>query len=287
MIQVFDVDRSMSVLGDKEKIRAMFGLDPVTLSGDFERIVTNASNEKVTRTGIDEHLKSYMEILFVKYLVKITNPVFGTEHEEVRTFLSEKAKEIGLRGIVLDSVSGFGEGVRNDLIARHRFEAMTKDLWGKYGSRMSAILTAIRDVPLMSILTVHIDRAEGEYGETLEFPGIKGGQKTDSLRWFDVIVYTHVDEDGAVWWQVAKSPSRPWIRSRAPVPEWEGQTFVEQDFMPVLRAYKGAPTPLKMLIAGDSGTGKTTSLRTLAPYVEAVRKHASKKQKQQDKEDDQ
>ena len=267
MVQIFDVDRSLSVLGDRKQIQKIFGAPPISLIKDFE-IQVKENNQLIKRSGMDQHLKQFLMKLFQKEKVTVRNELFGTEDEEIVIRMNEKARELGLSGIVIDSISGLGEAVRNDLVRTHRFDMMTRDLWGKYGVRMSNLLTTLRDLPVQLFLTCHIDRVESDDGVEIEYPAIKGSQKTDSLRWFDVIVYNSV-VDGKNYWQVSQSDSRPFIRTRYPIPEWEGETYVEPNYLPVLRAYWKSSTPLKMLVCGDSGTGKTYALRTFADYVKS------------------
>lgn len=275
MIQVFDVDRSLSVLGTKKDVREIFGSDPVTLQSEFKIELQNRKGEVLTRTGMNEHLKLYLGKLFKKEKVTVKDDFFGIETEDIVTRPTELAQKVGLRGILVDSVSGLGEAVRNDIMAEENVKMMTRDAWGKYGVRISNLLTALRDIPTIVILTCHIDRTENEDGIVIEYPAIKGSQKTDALRWFDVIVY-HSVVDGEIKWQVQKDPQRPFIRSRAVIPEWGNEKYVDPDFMPVLRAYHKATTPLKMMVCGDSGSGKTTATKTIADYVKAFKKKSSK-----------
>ena len=271
MIQIFDVDRSLSSIGDQEEITRIFGLDPIPLDHNYSRIIKNKKGDTIKVTGMDQHLKEYLGRIFQKKQVKKKNELFGVETTEIETLLTDSAKKLNLKGIVVDSISGLGEGVRESLIRSARFDQMTMDLWGKYGVRIGNLLVTLRDLPLQVFLTCHIDRVENDQGIQIEYPAIKGGQKTDGLRWFDVIVYNTVN-DGRVMWQVTKDDQRPFIRSRMNVPEWEDQDYVEPDYLPVLRAYKSAVTPLKMLVCGDSGTGKTYALQTMEKYVQAQSK---------------
>ena len=272
MIQVFDVDRSLSVLGDKKELKGIFGLDPIAISTEYKVQLQYDDGRKVIKSGPDQHLIALLRMLFVKERVTVKNELLEIETEEIVTRPTDKARELGLRGIAVDTISGLGEGMRNHMVDQGRFDMMTRDLWGKYGTSMSTLMNILKELPTQVFLTCHVDRIDGEEGIVIEYPAIKGAQKTDALRWFDVIVFHHVIGD-KVFWQVAKDEKRPFIRSRRPIPEWEGQTHVEMDYLPVLRAYRKSPTPLKMLVCGDSGTGKTTAFKTMRNYVEAVRKN--------------
>lgn len=271
MIQVFDVDRSLSVLGGKKEVQSIFGLDPISISTDYKVRVEYDDGRKVLKAGPDEHLKALLNRLFIKERVKVKNELLGIETDEIILSTTEQAKALGLKGIIVDTLSGLGEGVRNHLVEEGKFDQMTMDLWGKYSVRISSLINILKELPTQVLLTCHVDRLENDQGVQIEYPAIKGGQKTDALRWFDVIVFHHV-VGNRVFWQVAKDEKRPFIRTRQVIPEWEDQVHVEMDYLPVLRAYKKSATPLKMLVCGDSGTGKTSAFKTLKPYVDAIRK---------------
>lgn len=255
MILLFDADKSTSVIEDQ--INENYQIRPVRV--DFEGNEVDDEGNSVTVHGMDFHVRHYLNLLFTKKLVRYKDPVFGYEDEQTIIAVNKRAKQLGLDTIVIDSISGLGEAIRLSLISDSRFSTMTKDLWGKYAVRISKVTAMVRDLPVNVVLTCHTDYAEDDIGLPIHFPAIKGSQKTDMLRWFDVIVYTSVLEGGQIQWQVQRSESRPFIRSRKPIPEWEGKEFVDPDFEPVFNAYG----TVKALIIGDSGTGKTTSLLTI------------------------
>lgn len=255
MILLFDADKSTSVIEDK--VGDEVQIRPVRV--DFEGIEVNEEGEQTVVHGMDFHIRHYLNLLFTKKIITYQDPVFGYEDQQTVIALNATAKQLGLDTVVIDSISGMGEGIRLSLIGDSRFSNMTKDLWGKYAIRISKITAMVRDLPINVVLTCHIDYGEDDIGMPIHFPAIKGSQKTDMLRWFDVIVYTTVNEEGHVLWQVQKSEARPFIRSRKPIPEWEGKEYVEPDFGPIFKAYD----KVKTLVVGDSGTGKTSSLITI------------------------
>lgn len=261
MILLFDADKSTSVIEDhidKEK----FLIRKVRHDFEGEQVADVIDNQEVTETvhGMDFHVRHYVNLLFKKKIVKYKDPVFGYEDEQTFVVMNAQAKELGLHTIVIDSLSGMGEAIRLALINDSRFDNMSIDLWGKYAVRLSRVTSMIRDLPINVVVTCHIDYKEDDVGQDVQFAAVKGGQKTDMLRWFDVIVYTTVKEDGSIKWQVQKSDTRPYIRSRKPIPEWKGQVEVDPDFGPIYNAYG---KEAKILVLGDSGTGKTTSLLTI------------------------
>lgn len=256
MILIFDADKSTSVIEDKVNPEQVVIR---RVNANFEHIEIDEEGLETPVHGMDYHIRHYMNLLFTKKIIKYKDPIFGYTDEQIVVVMNDKAKELGLDTVAIDSISGAGEGIRLSLIADSRFSNMSKDLWGKYAIRLSKLTAMVRDMPINVILTCHTDYAEDEIGTPIHFPAVKGSQKTDMLRWFDVIVYTTVMPDGKIQWQVKPSESRPFIRSRKPIPEWEGKEFVDQDFGPIFNAY----STVKALVIGDSGTGKTSSLLTI------------------------
>lgn len=260
MILIFDADKSTSVIEDKistqtHQIRR--------LNVDFESYEVIEDGDKPLRVsshGMDYHLKHYMNLMFQKKVIKYKDPIFGYEDVQAVVSIRDEAKKLGLHSIVIDSISGMGEGIRLSLIDDSKFTSMSKDLWGKYAVRLGKTMAMIRDLPITVIVTCHVDYQEDDIGLPIHFPAVKGSQKTDMLRWFDVIIYTVVVPDGSVKWQVRQSEARPFIRSRKPIPEWEGAEFVSPDWQPIYNAYE---KPFKALLIGDSGTWKTSSLLTI------------------------
>lgn len=261
MILIFDADKSTSVLQGKIDTTAHQIRQLQTSFEGFERDLVDGQEMRVPVHGMDYHIKHYLNLLFTKKLVKYKDPVFGYEDEQTVVAMRPEAKQIGLHTIVLDSISGMGEAIRLALIDDSKFSSMSKDLWGKYAVRLSRVTAMVRDLPVNVVVTCHIDYGEDDYGLPLHFPAVKGSQKTDMLRWFDVIVYTSVTNEGLVKWQVKQAEARPFIRSRKDIPEWAGKESVDPDFGPIYRCY--AEKPVKILLIGDSGTWKTSSLLTI------------------------
>jgi len=260
MIILFDVDKSTSVIADKVD-KNHFQIRP--LKSDFEGTeFQEGENQPVKTSGMDHNFYHYLNLLFVHKILKYKDKIFGYEDEMIVKRLNDRAIEMGLHTMVLDSISGMGESLRLTMIEESRFNNMSKDLWGKYAVKVGKLVNTIRDLPINFIVTCHIDYKEDNVGVDQHFAAIKGGQKTDMLRWFDIIVYTYVDDQGDLWWQVQRDENRPSIRSRVPIKAWEGQKYVSQNFGPIYKTYT---TPFKMLLIGDSGTGKTSSLVTI-PY---------------------
>lgn len=276
MILLFDADKSTSVIEDHidEKnvvIRRV--------NANFEKEETDEEGNRYQVHGMDFHIRHYMNLLFTKKIVTYKDPIFGYEDEQIVVMMNKQAKELGLNTLIIDSISGAGEAIRLSLIEDSRFSTMTKDLWGKYAVRLSKLTAMVRDLPINVVLTCHTDYAEDDIGMAIHFPAVKGSQKTDMLRWFDVIIYTTINPKGEQKWQVSPSEARPFIRSRKPIPEWEEKDYVDQDFTPIYNAYENA----KILVIGDSGTGKTTSLLTIPGAVADVKK-AKKKAKSPSKD---
>lgn len=277
MILILDADKSTSVIVDKVKQRGDIFIRPVLKDfGGMEKS-EDGSGSHIAAKGMDFHVHFYLDLFFEKTVKRVFDKVLNIEMDYEMVTMNDAAKKQRLHTIVLDSISGLGESVRLAIIEGSKFSQMTRDLWGKYAVRIGNLAAAIRDIPIRFIVTCHIDSFEDSIGGVQEFPAIKGSQKTDMLRWFDVIVYNVVQEHGAIMWNVKKSDERPFIRSRVPIAEWKDKEFVEPNFEPVYNAY--GKSRFKMLLIGHSGSGKTTSLLTI-PQVTS--KPNVKEQKQPD-----
>lgn len=217
--------------------------------------------------GIDYMFRDYVGRFFKAEKVTAVHEILGIETEEIIVKPRELANKANLRGIIIDTISGMGDGIRDQLISDSAFDMMSKDLWGKYGVRIGRVFRIIRDLPTHLIINCHMDVYEDDkLGDTTYFPAIKGGGKTDNLRWLDVIVYNTIGEHEGketYLWQVAKDAEHPFIRSRVPIPEWEGEKFTAPDFGPIINAYEAIGQHAKIMVIGHSGSGKTTALKTL------------------------
>ena len=256
----FDIDKSSSVLGSPEDIKKMLGSKP-------ERLIEKYK-DKDGNKGIDYMFRDYVGRYFKAEKVTAMHEILGIETEEIIVKPRELATKQNLKGIIIDTISGMGDGIRDQLINDSDFDMMSRDLWGKYAVRVGRVFRIVRDLPTHIIINCHMDVYEDDkLGDTTYYPAIKGGGKTDNLRWLDVIIYNHVGEHEGkeeYRWQVKKDAEHPFIRTRVPVPEWEEEKFVEPDFAPIIRAYDAIGQNAKIMVVGHSGTGKTTALRTLA-----------------------
>jgi len=250
-----DTDKSTASIGGPEAVERMFGIPPLEITGGAEQV------RKILREKLSEEV-----------LETIDHPLFhdsGSKRRVIR--LKSKVRKLGMNGLIIDSLSTLGYQTREALKAEYKTPSMDLQLWGKYGERMMALIEVIKDLEVPVIITAHVDRDRDENGGPIEVPALKGAAKLEAARFFDVIVYTQIKQSRKggrdFSWQIIGDARRSQAKSRLPYETDTG--IIDQDFGPILKHYKdhGIDNP-KILVIGDSGTGKTTSLKTLITEVE-------------------
>lgn len=247
---IFDADKSLASIGGPDRIRELFGYDPVSVSGGIRQI--SALLERMTEVK----------------RVKVEHPVFGETGaiEEVYA-LKDEAREAGLGAIVIDSLSVVGYQEREAIQQEQKLLQLDMQAWGLYGQRLMQFVHRLSRLDIPVVVTSHIDRQTDENGGPIELPAFKGAGKTEAARFFDVICYSKVNRgrkgEASFVWQIIADSRRSQAKSRLQYPTETG--VVEQDLAPIIAHYKeqGLAAP-KILIIGDSGSGKTKSLETLA-----------------------
>jgi hypothetical protein len=245
---VFDVDKSLSTLGGIDKQREIFGVAPVRVAGGLNTI------------------NRYIDQLFTANKIPVEHELLGEtgEFEYIIDF-NEKGKELGLNMVVVDTATMLGQQERRNIIREREMITMDMQGWGIYGERMHQFFAKMKINQNPWVMTAHIKRDSDDNQVTIEIPSLKGSIAMDCAAYFDVIMYTKIEKDAkgrAKKWQWITRADRKHIiaKSRGDVLP----PIMDQDLGAVLRAYHDwGETAPKILIIGDSGTGKSWSLGTI------------------------
>lgn len=249
-VLIFDADQSTASLGGPEKIKEKLGFEPLTINGGVDQIhtlidkITTVKEEPVTHalfqdTGSTEHSLEF----------------------------NDTAKAINLQGLVIDSLSVVGYQTRTSMVREAKTASMDLQLWGRYGEKMMSFIFKLSRLKAPVIVNCHLDRDKDDNGGPIEVPDLKGQAKLAAARYFDVVAYTVVSRsrkgDSTFSWQIMPDGRRSQAKSRLPFATETGR--IDQDFSSLIEHYQknGIPYP-KILVIGDSGSGKTHALNTLS-----------------------
>lgn len=251
---VLDTDRGLASLGGAPGVERDLGVPPVPVRrglADVKRVLAALLTQETTEEG---HA----------LLPGVTS---------TRIVPNARAREMGLGALVVDTASTLAEQEYDAQVAalngRRRdkglpeVDSLDQATWGPYGESLMRLWAGLAQTDLAVVVTVHESRKEDAQGFASFEPNIKGSSSTKMLRLFDAVLYAkvkgHGDEAEFVW-QTRADQARPAKTRGLALPH-----EVPQDFGPLLAAFREAGTPHPMvLVVGESGTGKTTALRTLA-----------------------
>jgi hypothetical protein len=244
---VFDYDGSLASLGGDEVQQKLFCFPPIRIYKGLEQ----------TRMIIRQLIKPIKSIM--------THPLFENASIESEGFeLSPKSKEMNLNCIVFDTITALGLQERGQLKHSKKLDTLDQRSWGVYGDALNSFIYNMCSLPIKIIFNAHIDRDKDVDGETIEFPALKGSSKTEVLKWFDIVLFTRVSRDPKTdetifQWQTKPQEGRL-AKDRLNVL----QEIMPQDFSTVFAKYEeaGIHNP-KILVLGDSGTGKSRALATI------------------------
>jgi hypothetical protein len=242
---IFDADDSLSTLGNHDQIREMTGgITPIRIMAGVKQI------------------KSRIDKLFTAVEVDVKHELFDEPIKEIRYQPTKLCTDIGLTGIVVDTMSHTFRQDMRILERANKSGALEMADWGKLERMYNEFVSMLRNLPIWIVVNCHIaydkDQASGTFYYT---PQLKGSTKDSVQEYFDVILYTKASRDGKklYTWQTFSDASR-WGKDRKNVLA----PFINQDFSTVLKSYilAGIDTP-KLLIIGESGTGKSKALSTI------------------------
>lgn len=241
---IFDVDKSLAAIGGDAGAETLSGVPPVPINGGALEIMA--------------HLRE----LFEEGFVKVKHPLFDVEHTRKMVALKSKAKDLKLDGIVIDSISHLFRQDMRILEAMNKGGSLEMQDWGKLERYYNGLVSFLVKLPVWVIVTSHATYDKDQNLGTLYFaPNVKGSTKDSLAEYFDCVFFTKASKDGKkiYTWQTFADASKFGKDRLGVLPP-----IIQQDFIPVLSAYHEAKIEHpKILIIGESGTGKTKSLASI------------------------
>lgn len=250
---LLDADRSLAAIGGKEEIVKLCGFPPVPINDGIEQV------------------NRVMKRLLSEKKVVVEHPLFGKTEETIYEPTALALKE-QIVGVVADTISVAFDQTLHKMAQPLKEGDPPRQIemrdWGtiaKYG--MDFLLT-VQKSPFWVIANCHQGKEkDGQTGIIFWGPQIKGSTGDQLEKFFDVIVFTRVrvakGGTSSYYWQTRPDPQRN-AKDRLNILDAE----MPQDFKIIFNRYaaKGWTAP-KILVIGESGTGKTTALRTIPPTI--------------------
>lgn len=245
---IFDADNSLAAIGGIPGATQLSGTAPIRITSGIMQV------------------SAYIGDLFQMVTSKEKHPMFERPIETTTLVAKQLAKDAQLKGIVIDTISHTFRQDMRILEKANKSTAMEMADWGKLERMYNGFIATLVSLPCWVIVNCHIsydkDQASGMFYYT---PGLKGSTKDTLADYFDLALYTKASRDGKkrYTWQTSADSSK-FAKDRLNVLE----PIVEQDFSKILSVYreKGHPYP-KILVCGESGTGKTKALSTISNTI--------------------
>ena len=241
---IFDVDHSLASIGGDLQAEKLSAIKPIK--------VTNGSSQVI----------DVLSSLFIRKETDYEHPLLSKGIKRSVYELSELAKNNKLEGIVIDTISHLFRTDMRILESKNKSERLEIQDWGKLERVYNSLISSLIHIPSWVIVNSHITYDRNDLGQFLFFPQLKGSTKEFLGEYFDCILYTRVtNTNGRIqyMWQT-KPDTQRYAKDRLDVLE----QYIPQDFSLILHRYKehGITYP-KILVIGESGTGKTRSMLTL------------------------
>jgi hypothetical protein len=236
---LFDYDNSLSTIGSDTDVTKLSGYPPIRLLD-----------------GVAE-MNAFLRKMYEVRLTTEEHPLIGPMQIRV---LQQKSGE-KLDGIVVDTITHCFRRDLRILEAKNKSGAMEMADWGKIERLYNEFISFLTKLPVWVIVNAHTSYDKDQASGMFYFqPGVKGSTKESLPEYFDCVFYTKMAKDKKLYtWQTYADFSR-FGKDRASLLE----PVIPQDFGSVINKYRaaGIPNP-KILVIGESGTGKTRALITL------------------------
>ncbi len=242
---IFDVDRSLASIGGLSAAETISGTKPIQISQgllDIRRVLPK---------------------LFIKREYPSIHPLLEEPLIEVGYEANELCKKMKLQGFVIDTISHLFRLDMRLLEAKNKSERLELQDWGKLERTYNQFLSSLIQLPVWVIVNSHITYDKNDLGQFLFTPQLKGSTKDFIAEYFDCILFTKitkVNNKTQYNWQT-KPDGQKYAKDRLGILE----EIIPQDFNLILSKYqeRGILYP-KILVIGESGTGKTKAIETLA-----------------------
>ncbi len=241
---IFDVDRSLASLGGDKAAKEISSFPPIQVTD-----------------GIAE-INSIIYKLFYKQEREYSHPLIPQSIRHSFFKLNDIAKKFNVSGVVIDTVSHLFRADMRLLESKNKSERLEFQDWSKLERMYNLLISTLIKLPVWVVVNSHISYDKNDFGQLLFHPQLKGATKDFIGEYFDCIFFTRTQSSNNkvnYLWQT-KPDSQRYAKDRLDVLE----TFIPQDFGFVINLYKqnGIENP-KILVIGESGTGKTRAIKTL------------------------
>ena len=252
---IFDVDHSLASIGGMKIAEKIASIKPIPINN-----------------GLNE-VKDVLSRLFTKEDVDFEHPLLNESIKQSVYKTSPTAQTHSLEGIVIDTISHLFRTDMRLLESKNKSERLELMDWAKLERMYSQFISAITNLPVWVVVNSHITYDKNDLGQFLFHPQLKGSTKDFIGEYFDCILYTRVSNSNnkiQYLWQT-KPDSQRYAKDRLDVLD----PMMDQNFSTIIQRYrdKGIQYP-KILVIGESGTGKTRSLTTVNPTIVDIFKNS-------------
>ena len=238
---IFDIDHSLASIGGITAAEELCSIKPIQITGGLSEVQIVISK------------------LFRKQSTDYKHPLIADNIEHTSYKLSTTAEEYKLEGIVIDTISHLFLRDMRLLESAKKSERLDLQDWGKLERIYNQFIATLIQLPVWVVVNSHISYDKNDLGQFLFKPQLKGATKDFIGEYFDCILYTRIrstNNKTYYTWQTRPDTQR-YAKDRLDVLD----PIMPQDFSIVLSRYnaKGIEHP-KILVIGESGTGKTRAL---------------------------
>lgn len=246
---VFDVDKSLASVGGDPGVAKLSGIPPVPIVHGVRQI--NGIFDKLFRIVVKD----------------FSHPIFGKTQLPTPEMLP-LCIEQHVQGAVIDTLSvAMKQEIRNitlDPKSGQQKQMQMQD-WGTLGRFGDDFFYRVANAPFWVVVMCHLDYDKDQAtGNFFWVPQIQGGTKMETMKHFDVIAFATVAGKGkSREFKFIVNPDELRTLAKDRLNVLQGPE-VTQDLGAIIKAYQsaGIPNP-KILVVGLSGSGKTTSIKTL------------------------
>ena len=250
---IFDADKSLTALGTQADIQTLSGFPEVPVTGGLEQLAP--------LIGVDIGKGISKMPLFSKQVSQTQHPLFPQTNVAMMNYVpSPLVQQNKIEGFVVDSISHiFGQDLRL-IEAKNNSKKIEQQDWGTLERMYLTFFEAIKHIPSWVVVNCHTTYDKGEDGKFYYYPLLKGQSKERIREFFDVVVYTKVSPDKKQYmWQTFADTSRM-AKDRINVLD----PTMPQELNTIISRYQAKGYQPKILVIGESGTGKTKSIASLA-----------------------
>jgi len=241
---IFDIDRSLASIGGIKTAESISSIKPIQITNGLSEVSTVLSK------------------LFIKEQSGYEHPLVQDKIKQTVFKPSSTAQSYELEEIVIDTISHLFRTDMRILESKNKSERMELFDWTKLDRTYNQFISSLIQLPVWVLVNAHITYDKNDLGQFLFNPLLKGATKDWIGEYFDCILYTKITNTNnriQYLWQT-KPDTQRYAKDRLDVLD----PIMSQDFSMLLSRYreKGIHYP-KVLVIGESGTGKTRSILTL------------------------